>query len=116
MASVQFVLAAGFALFFFVVLANLVVVQYGRGAVRSALDRAARAASIDGDASKCEAVAGQGLSQTLGGVMGDGVQVVCSADPATVTATASVWFQSWTPLTPDFVFTLQATATRERPP
>jgi len=44
--SGQFLLASALALLLFLALANLVVVQYGRGAVRSALDQGARVGAI----------------------------------------------------------------------
>lgn len=110
--SVQFVLASGLALLLFLVLANLVVVQYGRGAVRSALEQGARAGTAAGS-SACEEIAAQVVADLLGGRMSDGLVLRCSQVGATVEASASVAFESWTPLTPDFAFSLTARAVAE---
>jgi hypothetical protein len=110
--SIQFVLAAALALVLFLALANLVVVQYGRGAVRSALEQGARAGSLSG-VSGCEATAAQVIADLLGGRMSDGLVLSCGLDDGAVVATASVTFDSWTPLTPDFEFYLSSAAVVE---
>lgn len=99
--SVQFVLAAGLSLILFLGLANLVVVQYGRGAIRSALEQGARAGSISG-AEACEATALNVVTQLLGGSMSDGVQVRCAVGGAGVSASATAEFRAWIPGVPDF--------------
>jgi hypothetical protein len=103
--SVQFVLASALALLTFLALANLIVVQYGRGAVRSALEQGARAGTTAGPAA-CEETARQVIDDLLGGRMSDGLSLSCEASGTSVRASASVTFESWTPLTPDFSFTL----------
>lgn len=103
--SVQFVLASALVLFLFVALANLVVVQYGRGAIRSALEQGARAGSIGGIA-VCEETAHSVVDDLLGGRMSKDLTLSCSTEGAVVAASASVTFESWTPLTPDFSFSL----------
>lgn len=110
--SVQFVLASGLALILFLALANLVVVQYGRGAVRSALEQGARAGSTAGVAA-CENTAQQVIADLLGGRMSDGLAIGCNLSGGTMVASASVTFDSWTPLTPDFGFTLTSSAVVE---
>lgn len=105
MSSVQFVLASALGLVLFVALANLVVVQYGKGAVRSALEQGARAGTTAGEAA-CEGTAGEVIEDLLGGAMSDGLVLECSPSGSSMVATASVAFESWTPLTPDFEFTL----------
>jgi hypothetical protein len=110
--SIQFVLSAALALVLFLALANLVVVQYGKGAVRSALEQGARAGSTSGVAA-CEATANQVIADILGGRMSDGLVLNCSLDGGAAMASASVTFESWTPLTPDFAFHLSATAVEE---
>lgn len=105
-------LASALALLFFVALANLVVVQYGRGAVRSALEQGARVGSVAG-LSACERTARTVISDLLGGSMSDGLVLSCALDGEAVTATGSVTFQSWTPLTPDFSFSLSSRAVAE---
>lgn len=101
LSSIQFVLAAGLMLMMFTVLANLIVVQYGRGAVRSAVEQGARAGSVGG-VDHCESVASDVLAGLLGGAMSDGIEVSCTATAGTVVASAAGEFASWTPLTPDF--------------
>lgn len=110
--SVQFVLASALALVLFLALANLVVVQYGRGAVRSALEQGARAGSTSGTAA-CEATARQVIADLMGGRMSDGLVLDCVVEGGAVVSSASVSFDSWTPLTPDFAFELTATAVVE---
>ena len=114
--SVQFVLASGLGLLLFLAMANLVVAQYGRGALRSALDQGARAGAISSSAGDCaERVEGV-LGQLLGGRMGDSVVTRCVVGPAVVTASGRAVFESWTPLMPDFVIEMTAQATRQLPP
>jgi Flp pilus assembly protein TadG len=110
--SIQFVLAAALALVLFLALANLVVVQYGRGAVRSALEQGARAGSTSG-VHTCETTARQVIADLLGGRMSDGLTLSCGVDDGSVVASASVTFESWTPLTPDFAFHLSSSAVVE---
>lgn len=110
--SVQFVLASALALVLFLALANLVVVQYGLGAVRSALEQGARAGSTSG-AVDCEATARQVIADLLGGRMSDGLTLSCAVEDGAAVASASVTFESWTPLTPDFAFELTSTAVME---
>lgn len=112
MSSIQFVLASALALIVFLALANLVVVQYGKGAIRSALEQGARAGSVGG-AAACEDTAGAVVAELLGGRMSDGLVVSCVVDGSGVAATASVSFDSWTPLTPDFTFSLTSRAVSE---
>ena len=53
--TMGFVLAVGFSMLFFVLLANLLAVQYGRGVVRAALDEGARhGARYGAGAAECE--------------------------------------------------------------
>lgn len=110
--SVQFVLASALALILFLALANLVVVQYGRGAIRSALEQGVRAGTTAG-ASACEDTARQVVNDLLGGRMSDGLVVACAMDGSSVSASATAIFESWTPLTPDFHVSLAASAVVE---
>ena len=111
--SVQFLLASGLALLLFLALANLVVVQYGRGAVRSALDQGARVGAISSSVAECQQRVGEVLSQLLGGRMGDDVSVTCEVGPGVASATGEARFVSWTPFAPDFHVEMTAMATRE---
>lgn len=110
--SIQFVLASALALILFLALANLVVVQYGKGAVRSALEQGARAGSTGGVV-LCEDTARRVIDDLLGGRMSDRLVLGCESSGGSVVASASVSFESWTPLTPDFAFSLSSTAVLE---
>ncbi len=114
--SVQFVLASGLALLLFLAMANLVVVQYGRGALRSALDQGARVGAISSSAVQCEQRVADVLGQLLGGRMGDGVTASCQVGPGVASASGEAVFVSWTPFAPDFRVEMTALATRELPP
>lgn len=100
--SVQFLLAAALSLVLFLALANLVVVQYGRGAMRSALDQGARAGAIARSEHVCESVAKDVLAQLLGGRMGESVSLHCVVDDGLMAASATARFESWTPMSADF--------------
>ena len=114
-ATVNFVVTAGFSLLFFLVLANLLVVQYGRAAVRVALDEGARhGARLGADAAGCEDRIGGVLDGLLGGEMGEGVSYRCVKDPERTRARAVVRFPAWLPGLPEFRFEMGATATTER--
>lgn len=110
--SVQFVLASALALYLFIALANLVVVQYGRGAVKSALEQGVRAGSVGG-LSVCEVTAQAVVDDLLGGRMSDDLSLDCSVEGQDMVATADVTFESWTPLTPDFAFSFTSRAVSE---
>lgn len=114
--SVQFLLASGLGLLLFLAMANLVVVQYGRGALRSALDQGARVGAVSSSEDECRQRIGAVLGQLLGGRMGDSVVTTCGVGPTVVTASGRAVFVSWTPFTPDFVVEMAAQATRELPP
>ena len=101
------------ALILFLALANLVVVQYGKGAVRSALEQGARAGSTAGGVAACEDTIQQVVDDLLGGRMSDGLVSQCAVSGQSIVASASVSFESWTPLTPDFSFSLSSTAVIE---
>lgn len=110
--SVQFVLASALAMIVFLALANLVVVQYGRGAIRSALEQGSRAGTLGGEHS-CETTARRVVEDLLGGRMSDGLVLSCSSDGARIVASARGRFESWTPLAPDFEVSLSSIAVVE---
>jgi hypothetical protein len=105
-------LASALALFVFLALANLVVVQYGKGAVRSALEQGVREGTVSG-VPGCEETAHRVISDLLGGRMSDGLVLSCRISGGVVGATASVTFDSWTPFAPDFSFLMSSTAVLE---
>ncbi|HEU4320366.1 MAG TPA: hypothetical protein VFS66_09825 [Acidimicrobiia bacterium] len=112
MASIQFVLAGALAMVMFVTLANLVVVQYGRGAIRSALEQGARAGSVGGPTA-CRETAAMVVADLLGGAMSDGLSISCEAVTGSVMARADATFQAWIPLMPSFHIQLESRATEE---
>lgn len=108
------ILAMGLALLLFVNLAQWIVWQYGRGSVRASLDEAARAgAGTTGGVEACEAKADDVLGDLLGGSLGDEVAVVCRDTGSSMLAEATVSFRAWLPPTPDWTFTVSATAPLE---
>lgn len=110
-----FVVAAGFSMLFFVLLANLMAVQYGRGVVRVALDEGARHGARYGAADPaCELRIREVLGGLLGGEMGSGVSYRCERDSSRTNATAEVVFPAWIPGVPEFRFKMAATAAAER--
>lgn len=111
--SVQFLLASALSLIVFLAFANLVAVQYGRGAIRSALDQGARSGAVVGSTQLCEATARDILSQLLGGSMGDSVSVLCHVSDGLMTASGSAVFESWTPLSGDFEIFVSGAAAME---
>ena len=113
-AAISLVLATGLVLLLVVGIANVIVFQYGKGTARAALDEAVRAGSRSPDAvSTCETRARAMLADLLGGTMGDGVVVVCSADADRVYATAIVHFDGWFGSIADYDATITASAAME---
>ena len=110
--TIQFVLASALAMALFLALANLVVIQYGRGALRSAVEQGARAGSVGGVA-LCEARGREVIADLIGGRMSDGAVLTCALDGTDVVASASATFVSWTPLMDDFDFTTSARSVGE---
>lgn len=112
--TVQFVTAVGFSLLLFVLVANLVVVQYARGVVRSAAEEGARAGSdVSAVESDCEARASEVLAALLGGPMGDDITVTCQVGPDGVTARVRYAFSPWLPLVPAWAGTESSFAVKE---
>lgn len=107
----------GFAFLVLVGLANLVTYQYGRSAVRSAVDQAAHAGSrASATEATCLARANEAVDGLLSGPLGDQVTVSCVDDGDRVRATATATFSGWIALVPDWTFSVTATATKETAP
>jgi Flp pilus assembly protein TadG len=113
--TVQFVLATAFSFVLLVLVANLLVDLYARGAVRDALDEGARAGALaPPSVAACEREAAEALDSLLRGRLGRDVTVECERNgDGWVRATARVRLASWLPGVPDWVFTMRAIA-RER--
>lgn len=113
-ASLQFVLAAGLAMFMVVGLIQLIAYQYTRGAVLAALERGVRAGSVaDAGAGRCEEAVRDSLGSVLDGAVGDTLAFGCVADEALVHAWANGTVPSWVPTVPDLSFDLDTRARRE---
>lgn len=111
-------MVVGLSFVFLLMIANLIVFQYGRGVVREALDSGARAgATADGNAADCEARADDALRGLIGASMRAGVSLRCDVRGDTVVATADVHFASWLPaFVPDWTFHSEATVVKEHAP
>lgn len=116
MSSIQFVLASALGLFLFVGLSNLVVVQYGRGALQSALEQGVRAGSLRADVVACKDKIDEVIAQLLAGRMSDDLTASCDVVGPAMVASGSAVFSSWTFLAPDFVIDATSRAFIEPPP
>jgi Flp pilus assembly protein TadG len=115
-AGVTFVVAAGLALVVFVVLANLVVTQHTRAAVRAAVDEAARVGSrSDAPVADCEARGAAVLAGLLGPSARAGVRVSCAVEgaPSVVRAHADVTVVPWAPGLPAWQYRVDSAVVRE---
>jgi hypothetical protein len=114
--TVQYAVASGFSLLLFVLIANLLVDLYARGAVRSALEEGARAAVPEGTGlAECEARAREGISTVAGGSLVRVRDVRCAYEDRMIVARAHVSLRSWLPFAvPDWELRLEAAAAPER--
>jgi hypothetical protein len=114
--TIQYVVATGFSLLLFVMVANLLVDLYEQGAVRDALDEGVRAGVPVGTSADDCLVRAHDVVQSI--ASGSSLRVVdlsCAPDGERVVATARVSLRSWFPmLLPDWRMTLRASAHRER--
>jgi hypothetical protein len=112
--TIQYVIAVAWSFVLLVLVANLLVDMYARGAVRDAIDDGVRAgASASAPADACEARAREVVNGLVHGPLLR-ARVRCDASGAFVVATANVSLESWLPmLVPDWNMTLRAEARRE---
>lgn len=117
-ATVTTLVAFGLFLIFFTLFAQFAVWQYGRGAVRSATLEAARAAApLEAVSGACERRFDDVTSGLLGGALGEQVSAPrCELGIDVVVVSADVQFEPWLPISPEWSFTVTATATREVAP
>jgi hypothetical protein len=95
---------------------NVIVFQYGKGVVRSALDEGVRAGSryqTGNSTAACEARIADALHDMLGGPMGRGVSATCTDNGARIVATAHVHFKGWFGSISDHDSIVTASAARE---
>jgi hypothetical protein len=110
-ATLPTVVAASFALVIFVLLAQLVLVQYARGVSRTAVDEAVRRASVAAEPSPaCAAALGEVLSDLLGGAFGAGLEPTCRVSDGVVTASITGALPAILPVTPEFGVRAEASA------
>ena len=112
--TIQYVIAVSWSLVLLVLVANLLVDIYARGAVRDALDDGVRAgAPVAASPAACEARAHEVVSGLVRGPLLQ-AEVHCRESGALVVADANVTLRSWLPmLVPDWRMTLHAEALRE---
>ena len=112
--TIQYVIAVAWSLVMLVLVANLLVDLYARGAVRDALDDGVRAgAPSSTSAAACEARAHEVVTGLVKGPLLH-ARVRCEQAGAFIVADADVSLRSWLPmLVPDWNMTLHAEALRE---
>jgi hypothetical protein len=113
--TIQYVVATAFSLLLFVLVANLLVDLYERGAVRDALDEGVRAGvPAAATADDCHTRANEVVQSVAAGSSVRVDDLVCALDGDRVVATARVSLHSWFPmLLPDWRLNLRASAHRE---
>ena len=112
--TIQYVIAVAWSLVLLVLVANLMVDLYARGAVRDALDDGVRAGvPATATAEACAARAREVVSGLVRGPLIT-ARVRCEQSGAFMAAEARVSLRSWLPmLVPDWDMTLHAEALRD---
>jgi hypothetical protein len=117
MTTIQYALATAIVLVVFVLVANVIVDLYARGAVRAAVDEAARTgARIDATVGDCTTRAHDVLGGLVGARLRGAVAVRCDEADGVVVARADVELPSWLALVPDWSFDVVGTAVKETAP
>lgn len=97
--SVQWVMLISFTMVLLLMAANIIAWQYGRGAIRAAVDESARyGAALGRDAVDCQTHGVgmlRGSNGLLAGPMGDSVVLSCADVGGVMTATATGAFEWW---------------------
>lgn len=115
--TAQFVVAVALSLLLLVLIANVIIVQYARGVVRSAAEEGAQAGSrLTATSAECIARADEVLDGLLGGPMGDGVSVSCTVGATEVSATVTYTFDPWLPIIPSWSGSQTSFAVKEALP
>lgn len=115
--TLQMVMAVALSFVVLVMMTNLIVFQYGRGAVRAALDEGVRRGTREPTAAAdCEGRAREVVESLLGGPMGEGVSITCAEADGQMRADARVVFRSWVPGVPDWSFRIGAAGVKEEAP
>jgi hypothetical protein len=113
--TIQYVVATAFSLLLFVMVANLLVDLYERGAVRDALDEGVRAGvPASASAEDCLARSRAVVESIASGSSLRVDSMTCRQDGGRVVADARISLRSWFPiLLPDWRIDLRASAHRE---
>lgn len=112
-AAVTYTTVIALSMLLFVLAANVIVVLYGRGVVRGALDEGVRIGSrANVGAAVCEQRVGETLDQLMG-TMREGVAYRCFDDGDAIAAAADIAWPGWLPGVPTLRFTLGARAVSE---
>lgn len=118
--TVQFVGVTAFSLVLFVLLANLVLAQYARAALRHAADDAARAASRAASTvvagQRCRSHADAAVADLLGGALVRDRATTCHLSAHRVEVDVRATVGAWLPLYPPFDVGATATVVREARP
>jgi hypothetical protein len=114
--TIQYVVATAFSLLLFMLIANLLVDLYERGAVRDALDEGVRAAvPAAAGPDECAARANEVVESVAGGSLLRIDALTCERDGDHIVASARISLHSWFPmLIPDWKMDLRAQALQER--
>ncbi|MET1001488.1 MAG: hypothetical protein ABWZ15_06730 [Acidimicrobiia bacterium] len=97
--TVQYVAVVALSLVLLVLVANLLVDLYARGAIRDALDEGVRAAAPAGTGpTDCERRAHEVLDGLLRGPIGDDIEVTCSLEGTAIVGRAEGSLPSWLPV------------------
>lgn len=114
--SVEFLVAVCFSLLFMVYLSNFILIQYGRGLMRAAVDEGARAGArvTDNPVGNCEVR----IADVLDGMGGLGRDITysCSVVGEQMQATAVAAFQPWVPGVPTISSEATAYSVKEEAP
>ena len=113
--TIQYVVATAFSLLLFVMVANLLVDLYERGAVRDALDEGVRAAvPVSSNADDCLARAREVVESIASGSSLRVDSMTCVREGDRVVASAHISMRTWFPiLLPDWELDLRAGAHQE---
>ncbi len=119
--TIQHVLATGLSLLMFTLLANLIVVQYGRGVARAAADDGARAGArtvvdVPAALAACQDTAERTRDGLVSGRMAEGIAIVCDVGSDQVRARAEFRLDAWLPAMPAFTGVAEASVIREGQP
>src|SRR5215207_2785870 len=77
-AVVALVLATGIVMLLVTQMLNVIVFNYGKGTVRTALDEGARAGARTGSVAVCQETAQQVVDDLIGGALGADVTIRCT--------------------------------------